>query len=168
MFQDALKGPRLVGIIQPNQLATENEGLYRIGGGGIIMAFNCDKNGMTVLLRGIGRFTISNHMTAKSGYRRAVVSWQQFPDDLKAGNAPVPATKIDKLRKVACGIVPHYEQLLMRMDGEQLVNFLAMGLDFGANEKQALLEAPKVDGRAELLLQLVEMKKQQEVSQQLH
>jgi len=170
MFNDAIKGSKLIGIIQPNELANQNEGLYRIGGGGIIMACNYDKQGMTVLLRGIGRFAVSNHMQEKDGYRRAVVSWQKFPNDLKEAPPTSEVAKdiVERLHSFSQEVIPHYKQLVKQMNGEQLVNFLAMGLDFAASEKQALLEAPTIAERAQLLLQLVEMKQQGSPNQSLH
>ncbi len=159
MVEDALNGPRLIGVIQPCPRQNHRENpLYKIGGAGSIVSFRKTDDGrMLILLKGLGRFSVAEEAGKKGGYRRALVSWGQFAADLETKDEKIAEALLTRLKTQALKRAPLQRQLLDNMGPEQLVNFLAMGLDFNGGEKQALLECPTADVRAEMLLTLMSM-----------
>ena len=85
--------------------------------------------------------------------------WSPYTADAEA-----PAGKVDRKRLLQ-GLrefldlhqIPAEGQAIERAPDEPLVNTLAMICPFAPSEKQALLEAPDLLGRAELMTALIEM-----------
>ena len=162
MTRDALGGERLIGMIQPSD---PHEGgmhpaLYPTGCAGRITAFTETDDGRYLLtLTGVSRFRVQAELPLLSGYRRIVPEWQEFAGDLDQGEGG-----FDRQRLVR-GLRAFFGQRQIEADwgmiekapGEHLVSSIAMLCPFAPNEKQALLEAPDLDARAELLTALVEM-----------
>ena len=165
MTRDALAPPRLVGMIQP--LSPDGDGdvranpdLYGIGCAGRIVSFSETDDGRFLMtLTGVARFEVEAELPMRSGYRRVIPRWDRFKGDL----ATDPGT-VDR-KALLASLKPYFEsrglkadwQLVEKTEDERLIAMLAMACPFAPPEKQALLEAPGVKARAELLLGLIEM-----------
>lgn len=166
MVKDALAADRMIGMIQP-QGAVSNNGmardpaLYEIGCAGRITSFaETDDGRMLITLTGVCRFTVGQELPTTRGYRRVMPDWSPFQADLEE----VEATCLDRDRLTSglkayfkqCGISANWEAIEQTPD-ERLVHSLAMICPFEPTEKQALLEAPDLPSRAQMLLALIEM-----------
>ena len=174
MVRDALGDEqRMIGMVQPrvpnpddNRGAGDDEdgdqpALYRTGCAGRITAFNESEDGRYgMTLTGVCRFAIAEEMTLRDGYRRVVADYRRFRDDLaEDGDARVDRERLlDVLRRYfeQQGIKASWDTVEATPD-ERLVTSLAMSCPFGAGERQALLEAPGLTERAEMVIALLEM-----------
>jgi len=163
MVQAALQSNRMIGMMQP--LAAEgmagNPALYNTGCAGRICRFEETPDGrMLISLKGICRFDIAEELALRDGYRCVVADWSGYSGDLESQirlcldrNRLFPALRCYfKLH----GIEADWETLGEAPD-ERLVTCLSMICPFGASEKQALLQAPDLNARAEILTTLIEM-----------
>ncbi|MBP5857983.1 LON peptidase substrate-binding domain-containing protein [Marivibrio halodurans] len=164
MIEDALKADRMIGMIQPSATPARSDKeppLYAMGCAGRIVAFEeTDDGRFLVSLKGVARFTVAEEMPTTRGYRRVRPDWTGFETDLEeASHGAVERKKLFKSLKSffkAQEIEASWDALNETPD-ERLVNSLAMICPFEASEKQALLEAPSLKERAEVLTALVEM-----------
>jgi Lon protease-like protein len=94
-------------------------------------------------------------------YRQCRVSYQPFADDFTARKGEDAVDRKALLRALTDFLKAN--NLKADWDGiesapnEALVNALAMMAPFGAPEKQALLEAPDLKSRADILVAVTEM-----------
>jgi Lon protease-like protein len=165
MVDDALKGDRVIGMIQPDP---EGGGtpltpkLYQIGCAGRITQFAETGDGRYLItLVGISRFRISAELPVTTLYRQCRVGYDGFPADFlgHAGEDEVDRAGVMKaLRDFS-------EANTMKLDwrgieqapNEALVNALCMMSPFGPREKQAFLEAPDLKARAEALIAITQI-----------
>lgn len=164
MIDDALKGNRLIGMVQPlgADHAARHPALHEIGCVGRITQIGETGDGRYLLtLAGIARFRIVEEMSVLTPYRQCRVNYDEFSSDLvdRAGEGEVDRESvIAALRKFA-----DMRQLkidwkeIERAHNEMLVNALSMMCPFGEREKQALLEAADLKARAEVLVAITEM-----------
>jgi Lon protease-like protein len=165
MTRDALAPPRLIGMIQPTTAEGERDPavkppLYGVGCAGRVTAFSETEDGRFVLtLTGVARFEVEQELGMCSGYRRMRVRWQRFEADLGPEEGQIARPALMKALKPffeTRGLKADFDQLGKLAD-ERLVTMLAMACPFDPQEKQALLEAPDLTRRAELLRGLLEM-----------
>ena len=164
MTEDSLCQRRMFGMIQPN--AAEAAGpfgpaLYRVGCLGRISSFSETEDGrLLITLTGVSRFSVVEELPMRRGYRRVRVEYGAFLADLDAEASPVldRARLEESLRAYfrANRIEANWDAVRETPDA-MLVTTLAMVCPFEPREKQALLEAPSVQDRAEMLLALVEI-----------
>ncbi len=159
MLEDALKTPhRMIGMVQPCPM---DEALHHIGCAGRVTQFSETEDGRYMItLSGISRFEIDAEVDGFQPYRRCRVKWGGFQRDLSS------AEKDEGFdRKPFLGLLERYfdaQELdtdwvsLKEADNEMLINSLAMLLDFNTEDKQALLEAPSLAQRREILATLLE------------
>ena len=96
----------------------------------------------------------------EKGYRRVVPQWDEFARDLRSERSP----EFDRERLIR-GLRAYFERHQIKAEwdaissvpGERLVTSIAMVCPFEPSEKQALLEAPDLEARAQLLTAIVEM-----------
>ena len=159
MIEDCLKTPnRLIGMVQP----TGADGrLQSIGCAGKLTQFSETEDGRYMItLTGISRYRIESEIEGFTPYRRFNVLWDSFEKDR---GVPDQDKKFDRneffklLRKFleGEGLSTDWETL-QQADNELLINSLSMMLDFDAEDKQALLEAPSLQTRRETLTTLFE------------
>ncbi|MEE9375877.1 MAG: LON peptidase substrate-binding domain-containing protein [Rhizobiaceae bacterium] len=169
MFDDALKGNRLIGVIQPRfdleealmKTDEQQAPLCEVGCVGRITAHQESGEGrMMINLAGITRFQLLEEVANNNGYRRAKVDY--YPGDLQDDTSEIDAVDRE-------GLLQTFKQFLeandmdadwdgVREAGNQtLVNTLSMMSPFGPAEKQALLEAPDLKTRAETLVAITEI-----------
>jgi Lon protease-like protein len=164
MIDAAISDERLIGMIQPLQSgngATPPR-LFQIGCAGRITRFAETGDGRYLItLTGVARFRIGEEVTEHTPYRRFKVNYEGFQPDLLPGageNAVDRESMVAMLRSFA-------ESSKLEIDWasidaaptETLVNALAMMSPFGANEKQALVEAIDLKTRAETLVALAKL-----------
>lgn len=163
MLDDALKTPeRLIGMVQPNEVEGRNgHGLHTIGCAGRITQFSeTEDNRYLITLSGISRFRVVKEVEGFAPYRRCDVNWDGFDRDQgKTENDTTfdrPAF-LDLLGRYfdARALSADWDTL-KEADDELLINSLSMMLDFDAEDKQALLEAPSLSTRRETLVTLIE------------
>lgn len=163
MVEDALAADRMIGMIQPRDPGNRDDrpDLYDTGCAGRICRFEETEDGRYLIaLTGVCRFAVAGERPPVSGYRRVAADWSGFRDDLD----PTPPAGVERGRLLS-GLPGYFEAHGLKADwdtlreapDERLVNCLSMICPFGASEKQALLEAPDLRARAEILTALVEM-----------
>ena len=178
MVDDALRdGHRLIGMIQPDvahssthagSLAGNHAGardkpqLYKIGCAGRITQLAESGDGRYLLeLTGVARFRIEEELKVATPYRQCQVTYAPFADDFVArkgenavDRAALLATLTDFLK--ANDLKADWDGI-EQAPNEALVNALSMMSPYGTAEKQALLEAPDLKTRAEILIAITEI-----------
>lgn len=166
MVDDSLRGGhRLIGMIQPDEAHPVNEErphLYKIGCAGRITQIAETGDGRYVLqLTGVARFRVREELAGETLYRRCKVSYEPFTDDFipRKGEEEVDRERL--LKALTAFLKENNLQAdwegIEKAPNEALVNALAMMSPYGAAEKQALLEAPDLKTRAEVLVALTEI-----------
>ena len=165
MIDDALKSHRLIGMIQPltsENAAARHPGLERVGClGRITQIGETGDNRYALSLTGVSRFRVAEELTVMTPYRQVRADYADFGSDFvpRAGEKEVDRDAVlDALRRFAesGGLKIDWDGV-NQAPNEALVNALAMMSPFGAREKQALLEAPDIKSRAEVLIAATEM-----------
>lgn len=165
MIDAALAADRLIGMVQPSdpergESPTGQPALYRTACGGRITSFDETEDGRYLItLTGICRFRIVDDTLTNAGYRRAEADWSDFAGDYLEQpvglDRPRLTTALDAFFRQH-GISADWDAIEETPD-ERLVNSLSMICPFEPTEKQALLEAPTLAARAEMMVSLVEM-----------
>jgi Lon protease-like protein len=163
MIEDALKtSTRLIGMVQPNVVPGRNgPGLHTIGCAGRITQFSETEDGRyMVTLAGMSRYRVMSEVEGFAPYRKCEVSWEGFGLDLQAEETDANFKRkpfLDTLGRYfdVRGLSADWDTL-KEADDELLINSLSMMLDFDAEDKQALLEAPSLSTRRETLVTLIE------------
>jgi Lon protease-like protein len=112
-------------------------------------------------LTGIARFHVEEELKVITGYRQCNVNFESFADDFFSRKG-----EQDVNRPALLSTLTHFLKArrleadwagIEKAPNEALVNALAMMAPFGAAEKQAMLEAPDLKTRAEVLIAITEM-----------
>ena len=166
MVDDALRANRIIGMIQPDP---EGGGtalvpkLYGVGCAGRITQFAETGDGRYLItLSGIARFRVEEEAPTTLPYRLCRVTFLPFAADFvaRAGEDEVDRAAVSQR---PCAPIAEATDLELDWEGvkqapnEALVNALAMMSPFGPKEKQALLEAPDLKTRAEMLVAITEI-----------
>ena len=166
MIDDALRsGHRLVGMIQPDPAhpGSENKpNLYKVGCVGRITQIAETGDGRYLLqLTGVARFRIEEELDASTPYRQCRVTYAPFIDDFTARKGEDEVDRQSLLRALADFLKANDLKAdwegIENAPNEALVNALAMMSPYGTAEKQALLEAPDLKTRAEILVAATEI-----------
>ncbi len=166
MVDDAFRdGHRLIGMIQPDVTHSPNEEkpvLFRVGCAGRITQLAESGDGRYILeLTGIARFKVVEELEVLTPYRQCKVDFFAFADDFTARKGEGDVNREALL--VALAQFLKANDLKVDWEGvesapnEALVNALAMMSPYGPAEKQAMLEAPDLKTRAEILIAVTEM-----------
>jgi len=166
MVDDAFRdGHRLIGMIQPDVTHSHNEErpvLFHVGCVGRITQFAESGDGRYILeLTGVARFRVVEEMTVLTPYRQCRVDYFPFIDDFTARKGE-EAVNREALLSVLTDFLKANN---LKVDwagvesapNEALVNALAMMSPYGPAEKQAMLEAPDLKTRAEILIAVTEI-----------
>ena len=165
MVGDALAGSRLIGMIQPDAARPGSEArphLYSVGCLGRITQLAETGDGRYLIdLTGICRFRVEEELAVPTTYRQCRVSYAEFADDFVARKGE---EAVDR-KALLAALTAFLEANSLKADwqgienapNEALVNALAMMSPYGAAEKQALLEAPDLKTRAEILVAVTEI-----------
>ncbi len=166
MVDDSLRdGHRLIGMIQPDATHSHSEEkpvLFRVGCVGRITQLAESGDGRYILeLTGVSRFEVVEELNVMTLYRQCRVDYFPFVDDFTARKGE-EAVDREALLKVLADFLKA-NNLKVDWEGvesapnEALVNALAMMSPYGSAEKQAMLEAPDLKTRAEILIAVTEM-----------
>ena len=165
MIDDALKGDRLIGMVQ-NQ-----EGrLANIGGLGRITQFSESEDGRyLIVLKGLKRFSITSEADVKTPYRQAKINFDGFEADADIHNARQTSEALSGKSGDRTTLTVAMKALAKKLGVEidwvslgeiplpLLINQAAMISPFAAEDKQSLLEAVSTDDRRRLLIGLMHL-----------
>ena len=172
MVDDVMSGKRLIGIIQPDlpgDRTTRIESpkgstspLKPVGCAGRVTTYQeLDDGRILLTLTGIARFRLLEERTSEKPYRTARIGWGDYAGDFSAGLGESSVDREALLRVLRRYLDASRMQadwpVILKSSSEFLVNALAVMSPYGAEEKQALLEAPSLKARAEVLVALAEM-----------
>jgi hypothetical protein len=166
MIDDSLRsGHRLIGMIQPDTAhpgPEDRPNLYKIGCAGRITQFAETGDGRYLIqLTGVCRFRVDHELSVMTAYRQCRAAYEPFADDFIARKG-----EDDVDRKALLVALEDFLQAnnlkadwegIEKAPNEALVNALAMMSPYGPAEKQALLEAPDLKTRAEILIAVTEI-----------
>jgi len=166
MIDDSLRdGHRLIGMIQPDTSQSgpgDKPSLFKVGCVGRITQLAETGDGRYLLqLTGVARFRIEAELTVATSYRQCRVTYAPFADDFIARKGEDEVDRKSLLAALTAFLKAN--DLKADWDGienapnEALVNALAMMSPYGPAEKQALLEAPNLKTRAEILVAVTEI-----------
>jgi len=166
MVDDSLRdGHRLIGMIQPDPThpgPEDKPNLFKVGCVGRIIQFAETGDGRYLIqLTGIARFRIEEELRVATDYRQCRVSYVPFADDFIARKGEELVDRKKLLEALSAFLKANNLktdwQGIESAPNEALVNALAMMSPYGAAEKQALLEAPDLKSRAEILIAVTEI-----------
>jgi Lon protease-like protein len=167
MIDDALRsGLRLIGMIQPDPAHPgadpDKPHLFQVGCVGRMTQFAESGDGRYLIqLTGVARFRIAEELSVTTPYRQCKVTYQPFVDDFTPRIGEDEVDRKALLRALTSFLKAN--NLKADWDGienapnEALVNALAMMSPYDAAEKQAMLEAPDLKTRAEILVAVTEI-----------
>lgn len=169
MLEDVLAGPRVLAIVQPATGPAEEESparnsvaLRKVGCVGRVTSYQELADGrLGIALTGVARCDVRHEVASGKLYRICTMDFGRFVGDFVAGQGE---DDVDR-QKLLGALKAYLEARNQRADwsaiskssNEALVNLLAIASPYGAEEKQALLEAPTLAARAEALVALAEM-----------
>ena len=166
LVDDALRdGHRLIGMIQPDaahSAASDRPRLFTVGCAGRMTQLAETGDGRyLVQLTGVARFRVIEELKVATSYRQCRVDFSAFPDDFTARKGEEAVDRkavLDALTEFlkANDLKADWEDI-ESAPNEALVNALAMMSPFDPAEKQALLEAPDLKTRAEILVAVTEI-----------
>ena len=163
MIEEAMRADRVIGIIQPQGSSDTNQpNLESVGCAGRITSYSeTDDGRLLVTITGICRFSVVNEIEVNTPYRQADVDYRPFAVDFVSETGARSVNR-DQLIKA-------FRQYLEANDmsadwneveavsTEVLVNTLSLLAPYPARDKQALLEAPDLKSRADVLVALTEL-----------
>ena len=166
MVEDALKNSRMIGMIQPQENATQNKGhgrpVFQIGCAGKITAFSETADGRyEVVLTGTARFSVQEEIERQNGYRRVRADWSPFDYDLKQQTTCLNINR-DRLYTLLSDFFDLHEiscswESVKAVPDSKLITALSMICPLDPNEKQGLLEARDCAQRAEMFMTMLEL-----------
>jgi Lon protease-like protein len=161
MVRDALDGSGRIGMIQPQGLE-EDAPLYPVGCiGEIVNVEELEDGRFNIVLLGSNRFRMIGETDMETAYRNAEVDMEGFDDNEPE---PLPMTVRAEVEREAKRLGDAMRlsvdwAAVRRLDDEMLVNAIAQVAPFDVGAKQALLEAPNLNDRADLLVQLMQFQR---------
>ncbi|WP_332060687.1 LON peptidase substrate-binding domain-containing protein [Bartonella sp. CB74] len=161
LVEDVMVSNRLLGIIQPLSSNTDclPTQLYKTGCIGRITNYNETGNGrLLIILQGICRFTLEQELMQTKPYRVALI--KSNINDLQEPDIPEGINRENLLNIVEKYLTTHEIEYnwssIIQTPTPILVNAFSTLIPFTPAEKQALLEAPDIEVRAQTLLALTE------------
>jgi hypothetical protein len=162
MLDDTLRSDhRLIGMVQPTDQSGSPPRLHSIGCAGRLTSFSETEDGRYLIaLSGVSRFRISEELEGFTPYRRVRPDWTDFHRDL---DGPDSDPGFD--RDAFLGLLGRYFEAhnlssdwdsLREAETEMLINSLSVMCPFSVEEKQALLEAPRLPDRRDTLMALLQ------------
>ena len=152
-------------MIQPDPAhagTPERPNLYRIGCAGRMTQFAETGDGRYLLqLTGVARFRIVTELKVATAYRQCEVDFMPFADDFIARRGEELVDRKSVLEALTAFLKANDVKAdwdgIENAPNEALVNALAMMSPFDPAEKQAMLEAPDLKTRAEILVAVTEI-----------
>ena len=164
MLDDAMKGNRLIGIIQPKKTGDlKKPNLYDVGCVGKITSFNETEDGRyLIVLNGICRFKIISEEKNDKLYRVCKVDFTEYLEDL---DKKIDDIKFTDLKFIFEELKSFYKKQgylinleeLKKNNLDQTINSLSMASPFSLEEKQILLETKNLKIRKEKLEEILKI-----------
>ncbi len=163
MIDDAMAADRIIGMIQTTGGEKSRPNLAQVGCAGKITSFNEASDGTYLItLTGVCRFALDGELTVLTPYRQVRAAFGPFAVDLSDED---DGGEVFEDSRFARALKLYLNRQNLAIDWrsaavaplDSLVNSLAMGLPFSPAEKQALLEAPSLVERTEILTTLLEI-----------
>jgi len=165
MLDDVMGGDRIIGMIQTKPGGDRaRPALAAVGCAGKVTSFAETSDGRYLItLTGVCRFAPREELAIPLPYRQVRAEYQAFEGDLSE-DEKAAATAAGRER-FARALKRYLNLRDLDIDWETanaapleaLVNSLSMGLPFSPQEKQALLQAPNLAGRFDVLTTLLEI-----------
>ncbi len=173
LVKDAMARDRRIAMIQPRHEGDEGEAsrppLFDIGCVGRIAEVEAMDDGrFNIILEGLTRFRVLREIDATTAFRQVEGAVEEYRDDEITPEPLSIAMRgglVDESKRFAdmLGYAVDWAAI-ETLDDETLVNMIAQIAPFDVAAKQALLEAPGIDGRAELLIQFMEFFRRHQAS----
>jgi len=166
MVDDSMRdGHRLIGMIQPDPAHPGPEDkptLFKVGCIGRITQIAETGDGRYLMqLTGIARFRVEEELNVATLYRQCRVTTVPFADDFVARRGEEAVDRKAVLDALSSFLKANNMktdwQSIEKAPNEALVNALSMMSPYATAEKQALLEAPDLKTRAEVLIAITEI-----------
>ena len=162
MIDDAMKGSKMIGMIQPRKTSNDSKpDLYKVGCLGKITSYNESQDGRyLVVLKGLTRFKIIEEIKNNKLYRECEIDYKGYEndinikkEDIKFSDLEVFFINLKKLFKKR-GYVINWKEI-EKQSLDQTINTLAMASPFSLEEKQVLLETPDLKSRKNKLGEII-------------
>lgn len=170
MVEDALEADKIFGMMQPFVPQQDNRplpgaekerpDLYKVGCAGYIEEWEKLPDGRFFIeLKGINRFRFEEELPLQRGYRRVKAIYKEFPDATlgegwRCDRQQVLNALAEFGRAHGMQVKPEHAA---RFSDLELVNLLGVSLPFHPAERQALLEAPTLQEREKMLINLLRL-----------
>ena len=164
MIDDAMKGDRIIGIIQPKKSGDlKKPNLYDVGCAGKITSFNETEDGRyLIVLNGVCRFKIISEEKHDKLYRICKIDFAEYLDDL---NKKVEDINFNDLKYIFNELKTFFKKQgylinledLKKNNLDQTINALSMASPFSLEEKQILLETKNLKIRKEKLEEILKI-----------
>ena len=161
MIDDAMKGDRIIGMIQPKESNQNSPLLYNIGCAGKITSFNeTDDRRYLIVITGISRFKISQEIKTENLYRKCKVDYSNFKSDLGDTKEEIKFSDLELIFKNLKSLFDKQGYLinwkeLEKQSLDETINTLSMASPFSLEEKQILLETTNLDERKKKLEEIL-------------
>lgn len=160
MVRDVIDGAGQIAMIQPLRVDDDNQApLYGVGCvGEVVGVEELDDGRFNIVLLGSNRFRLVKEADVDAPYRCGEVAIEDFDDSEPPPLASIQRAEVEReARRLgdALGLAVDWAAVA-QLDDEMLVNAIAQVAPFDIGAKQALLEQPALDGRADLLVQLMQ------------
>ena len=153
MVDDAMKGDRIIGMVQPKKSNQTIPILYNVGCAGKIISFNETEDGRyLIVLDGISRFKILEELNNDKLYRECKVNFDNFSNDINNQKEEIKFSDLElifkKLKSLfnKQGYTINWKEL-EKQSLDQTINALSMASPFSLEEKQVLLETINLNER---------------------
>ena len=157
MVDDAMKGERIIGMVQAKNSSQSIPALYDIGCAGKIKSFNETEDGRyLIVLAGIARFKITKELANKKLYRECEVNFGEFSNDINFEKEDIKFSDLELIFKNLKSLFNKHDYIinwkeLEKQSLNQTINILSMSSPFSLEEKQALLETIDLKERKQKL-----------------
>lgn len=164
LVKDAMARDRQIAMIQPRNDSggdiRRGPTLFDVGCIGKVAEVEAlDDGRFNLVLEGLSRFRTIRELDATTPFRQIEASTQEFGDDAIAEplSGAMRGGLTDESRKFAAALGYTVDWAAVdTLDDETLVNMVSQVSPFDTVTKQALVEAPTIDDRSELLIQFMQ------------
>ena len=153
MVDDAMKGDKIIGMVQPKKSNQTIPILYNVGCAGKIISFNETEDGRyLIVLDGISRFKILEELNNDKLYRECKVNFDNFSNDINNQKEEIKFSDLELIFKNLKslfnkqGYTINWKEL-EKQSLDQTINALSMASPFSLEEKQVLLETINLNER---------------------
>tara|TARA_B100000965_G_C19425681_1_gene684148 strand:- start:201 stop:842 length:642 start_codon:yes stop_codon:yes gene_type:complete len=164
MIDEAMKGNRIIGLIQPKKSGDlKKPNLYDVGCAGKITSFNETEDGRyLIVLNGICRFRIISEEKNEKLFRVCEVNYDEYLEDFNKTKEDINLNDLkfifDELKSFfkKQGYTINLEEM-KKNNLDQTINTLSMASPFSLEEKQILLETKNLKIRKEKLEEILKI-----------